>query len=251
MKVLIAIAFSILLIGQSSAQLAAQHRPGQRGRALDQLGLTHGQKEKLIGTLRSNRMEAQQVRRALMEEREQFRVRCDQYQLDAARAREIMTKVNRLQLAMLKVSLDRQLRLRSVLNPDQLAQLNRIEGAEQGRGLHGKAGPQLGLSADQRDAIGKLWKSQSKGMDEAHRSMSTDLAAIDRAYNGYRLDERAARHLISRINQAQLRHMQVRLEWQIEMRKILSEEQFRTLTQHVKRSFGQPSRRWGGPGRQH
>jgi len=260
MKTLMAVVFSILLVGQTGTHVLAQ-RPGPRdGRALfEQLGLTPGQRAKLRELLRANRMESERARRALGQERTRLFATYDDYQLNVSRARQSIVKMNRLRLDLLNASLHRQIALRTVLTADQFAQMKRImrhgpfdrerlgKGPGPGHGFGPRRPPQLDLRSDQRDAVEKFWKSHDKNVGETGRAMAHDLAAINRLYENHRLDERAAKRLISSVNQAQAREAHLRLDWQVEMRKILSEDQFRTLTQHIRKSFAPPRGSWPKP----
>ena len=259
MRTAVAVVFSILLIGYIGADVSAQ-RPGHPDRVamLEKLGLTPEQKAKLKGQLRANRDNAHRARQALMDERGRLLMTYDDYQLNASRAHQIMVKMNRLQLDLLNASLGRELALRSVLTADQFGRMKRMMGPDpfdrkrwDGPGHvnprdGGRRLPQLGLSPGQQGAVEKFWKSHEKQVGETKGAMAHDLAAIKRLYENYRLDEGAARRLISNVNKAQVHERQLRLDWQLEMRKILSKGQFRTLTQHIRKSFGPP--RGLGPG---
>jgi len=253
MKTLVAVVFSVLLIGYIGADVSAQRPvPRDRGVMFETLGLTPEQKAKLKMLLRGNRDEAHKAQQALMEERMRLFATYDDYQLNASRARQTMAKMNRLQLDLLNASLGREIALRRVLTADQFGRMKRNMGPDPfgrqrwggPRGMEPREGgrrlPQLGLSPDQQGAVEEFWKSHDKRVRESGRAMERDLVAVKRLYENYRLDEGAAKRLISNVNKAQAHERQLRLDWQVEMRKILSQDQFRALTQHIKKSFGPP-----------
>ncbi|MDO8589147.1 MAG: hypothetical protein Q7T82_19140 [Armatimonadota bacterium] len=256
MKSISAVAFSALLI--LTMICAATADPGPPGPAaiLERLDLSDSQRAKLRDVLRSSGQVSDRTRQALVDERQRLRRLYDDYDLNMSRARDSIARVNKLQRDLLDNSLERQIRLRDVLAPRQFVQLNRVIGpespviermdAERG-GPSPDRLPQLSLDPDQQSAIEKMWQSRKNQSGDVYRDMRRDLQAIGRLYDNHRLDEGKARRLIGGVNKLQLQILQARLERQLKLRKILNEQQFRILTEHVRRSSIPPFAR--GPRR--
>jgi len=253
-RVLVSV-FSILLILPIVGQAAAKP-PRERRGDMERLGLRPGQKERLRGVFRSSGAESDRASLALSGGRRQLFALYDDYRLNEGRARETIDRINRLQLDLLNASLERQLALRKQLSPEQFERLGKKAGPD-GPGFGGPPGfdgppqardlPRLEFDSGQREAVERLWRRGSKEREAAFDAMSNDLRAIDRLYDDYRLDERAARRLIDSINKSQLRIMLIRLDWQVEIRKILSPQQFRALTRRPPPSRVPFMRRHGRP----
>lgn len=260
MRSVVRILISLFVLAGLAGSVSAQG-PGERRGRLDRLGLSSDQGAKIKQLLKSNRTDGEAAKRALRADRMRLFAMYDEYRLNEAATRDCINRVNHGQLALLKSSLERELGLRGILTQDQFAQLHRMmgpqrgperfgEGPGRGRGSDGprpglefqsRRLPQLQLTNGQQRAVERLWQAQDKDSEGAIRDMGRDLRAIQTSYGAYRLDERAARRLIVTINRSQMRLMQARLEAQIGLRKILSEDQFRTLTEHVQRTFKAPN----------
>lgn len=247
MKVMTVLVLSIsMLVGFFGAVHARPPRPSHPPREPDlaqRLGLKPRQENDLKASLRRSTTEADRIREALIVERGKLRELYDDYNLDHSRARGLITKINKLQLDLLESSLERQISLRRILNPRQFALLNKIivpEPPDAGELRFPRPGgprdrpPGLKLSPEQQEAVEKLWWKRRGESDAATLDMAHDLKAITRLYENYRLDVRAVKKLIQNVNKAQLRMMDLRFDRQVEQRKILTEQQFRELKQHMR-----------------
>jgi Spy/CpxP family protein refolding chaperone len=257
---------SLVVIAGLACSVSAQ-TPKDRHTRLDRLGLSSDQSARIKQLLRSNRADGETARQALRADRMRLFSMYDSYRLNETTTRDLMNRVNRGQRELLKNSLEREIGLRAVLTQEQFTQLRRMMGPERGperfgegpvpgRGRepdarpglesHARRLPELQLSSDQQSAVERLWLAQDKASESAMHDMGRNLRSVQALYADYHLDEQAARRLIVTINRSQMRLMQARLDAQIGLRKILSEDQFRTLAEHVRKTLKAPN----GPARQ-
>jgi Spy/CpxP family protein refolding chaperone len=253
--ILLSLALLACLAGAGVAQPPAKGHSGQ----IDQLGLSAGQKARIHQILSPDKLKAEHARLALLAERKRLHETYDDYRLNEAKARDSIRKINSLQLDLLNISLDREIRIRSVLSSEQFDHLTRLVGPDrfgQGDVADGSRKgprprrplPQLGLSSDQKDIVEKSWKKWGQESRDAFNDMQHNLQAMAGVYQKYRLDEGSAHRLIGKINKLQLRRLQLHLEHQEGLRKILSAQQFRTLREHNRQDRLQRAGQGSGPG---
>ncbi|MDO8683133.1 MAG: hypothetical protein Q7N50_06595 [Armatimonadota bacterium] len=252
MKRLLLAALSIVLLGQVLGGTPAQARPKDRSNTLEELGLSPDQKGKLLDILRSGKEDAYGSHRTLMEERGRLFAMYRDYDLNTGKAKDAISRINRLQLEILNASLDRQIGMRKILTAEQFYRLNKAIGPEpigperwgdgpgNSRGPRDKKMPQIDLRPGQQEAIEKMWKSQRRESEQAYNEIGRDLRTINSLYDDYRLDDRQARKLIKNINKTQLELLKSKYDRQIQMRKILSEQQFRTLSERLHKPGSPP-----------
>lgn len=105
-------------------------------------------------------------------------------------------------------------------------------------GSNSLAQDRVGVSPAQKEQL-KALAIETRRKTEAQRNelvrARTDLLQV---YRSYQLDERKARSAMERLGRAQLGLLQVNLDNQIQIRKILDAEQFRSFRQVVGRKLG-------------
>jgi Spy/CpxP family protein refolding chaperone len=221
---------------------------GRATAALEQLNLTADQKAKLRDFIRTSKQGTQNDRKGITAERQRLMSLYCNYDLNTTQAQKSISKINSLELDLLNRRLDRRLRVRSVLTPDQFVRFrkimdktpragNRID-EELPRSMGQRRGPlpKLNLSADQQQKIQNMWQSQRAEQERVLQSMNQDLKSMEQLFAKYHVDERAVGRLILSVNKDQLRILQLRLNRQIQLRKIINEQQFQALAQHIKQN---------------
>lgn len=227
---------------------------GRATAVLEQLNLSADQQAKLRDFIRTSKQGTQSDRKAIMAERQRLMSLYCSYDLNVPQAQKSMTKINRLQLDLLNRRLDRRLRIRSVLTPDQFVRFrkimdktprsgNRIE-EELPRNMSQRRGPlpKLNLSADQQQKIQNMWQSQRAEQQRVLQSMSQDLQTMEQLFAKYHVNEPAVRRLIVNINKDQIQVLQLRLNRQVQLRKIINQQQFQALAQHIKQNESREKR---------
>jgi Spy/CpxP family protein refolding chaperone len=256
MKLFRAFTVSVLLLWAILGGATAAPRPGRVTTAIEQLGLSGDQKSKLRDYIDASRLGTQKDRSAIAAERQRLMDQYCRYNLNVVQAKNSITRINRLQLDLLNRRLDRRLRVRSVLTPDQFVKFRRLmdrmprspkrmdDELPPGGAPRGGQLPRLNLSPSQQQQIQKMWGSEQAEHQRILQSMTRDLQSMEQVFASYRVDERAARRLIVSVNKSQLQVLQLRHDRQMDLRRIITEPQFQALTQHIKRS-PQPGLRRG------
>lgn len=237
---LLLIALSLLVSSTSVAAKKGRGGPGPRAKISN---LSPGQRDKLQkhirgaqGKFHENRMELRDARLDLYR---QFR----EYRLDDRRLQNSIRKINDLQLRLLKANLDNQMKLRNILTREQFESLreaveDRDTDWEDGRvwpgdGPGGGDADRLGLSAEQRNRIEKLWKSSRESASSLGGRLRADTESLQRRYLDYELNPKQAASRIDGLSDTQLALLKATVARQVELRKILTERQFEALSKSV------------------
>lgn len=244
-----------------AAVLCSLPASAQRG-----IALSPDQKAKLHKLATEMKSEVYPVRRAMMEKRQALVGLYGQYNLNEKKARETTKDINSLQRKMLELNHSNQVRLRKALDKQDFELFAKamargpggpqrhsgpgggsddgidtfVPGDVDKRGIDG-----LKLAPNQVERVKRQLSPSDAGRAAAFKKLREDTEAIRNLYLKYDLDEKRARELLNSINASQRRMLENSLERQIELRKVLSEEQFNTLMQNVRR--GMQHRRGTGP----
>lgn len=93
----------------------------------------------------------------------------------------------------------------------------------------------LGLSADQKSRVDALHKSFGRQMRVLGQTLRTRRQALETVYQQFDLDTAKARALNGQINDTQRAMLDQHLRLQVELRKILTEDQFNRLQSSVRK----------------
>jgi len=226
------------------------------------LDLTPEQKSRLQDLVRETKSETASVRRALFEKRRSLVNIYADWRLDEKKARENIKAIGDLQRRLLELNLENQLGLRRILDREQFESFRGAIRERDGRwgrrpsewaehtapgDLSPRGFERLRLAPDQLDRVRRLFRAERSDSDAPLRRLQRDTETVRRLYLDYSLDEKKLRDLLDRINQTQREVMENSLNRQIEIRKILSEDQFNALMAEVRR--GMQNRYGHGPRR--
>lgn len=240
---------SVIIMTLMIALIAVTPSLAQRGgQGLGaKLNLSNEQRDKLQRHLKDTGQKIGDTRAQLQDARKDLFNLLGQYRPDNSRINDTIKRINGLQLRLLNIHLDSQIRLRQILTKDQFNQLSAAieERGPRGEGgfFRGDEGPHpgdvrsLGLSQDQQDKIKQLWRSSRQTMSalrDKHKSTSESLANM---YLDYNLNAGQARQKISDLGDIQLSMLKAMVARQAALRKILTEDQFNTLTSQIRDSF--------------
>lgn len=110
----------------------------------------------------------------------------------------------------------------------------------------------LNLSAEQRDALRKHMASSREKMQDARENLTAARMDFFQQLKRYKIDDRRLQESIRKINVMQRRLMQITLENQLGLRRVLTADQFQQLGQAVQarkeRKRGMEGGMWGGFG---
>ncbi|MBI2842165.1 MAG: periplasmic heavy metal sensor [Armatimonadetes bacterium] len=246
----------IAVIALSSGSAFAKKRGGQghgQGPRPRISNLDPAQREKLQKHFRESRGRLMDARMQLRDARMELYRRLGEYDLDERGMQEDIRGINSLQLRLLHGNLESQLRLREILTKEQFDDLRDAVGEPgmhredawmwpgDGARLRGNV-DRLGLSAEQREQIARLWRSSRASSEGLIGKLRSESEALQRTYLDYDLDPKQARAQIERLNDTQLNLLKATVSRQMGLRRILTEEQFESLSKTVRRP-GRPGPR--------
>jgi len=252
------VALAALLAVALCARPAVAERP-ERGPGLrSRLNLSSDQRTKLQAHVRDVRSRALTVGGELRAARVMLAGQFADYRLDERRTQESARKINALQHRLLKLNLDDQVGLRQILSREQFEQLwasvggrgrlhvdGHIEGDREGPG--DRAVERIGLSPEQQESIRKLYSTTRETTLSLRQRLSTETEGLRRLYSDYDLDAKKATARIDKLRRIQLALLGAMIARQVELRKILTEQQFQALSQSIHppgRGPGPGPRRW-------
>jgi len=246
------LALAVLLLLSSGSVLAQGPPPGAGPHA--RLNLTPEQREKLRSHIRDTRRKMLNVRNDLRDAHLNLNQQFGEYRLDDRRVQETIKRINSDQLHLLNINLESQIQLRSILTREQFQDLREAVsgfGVHLDEGLKGPSGDgppgdvrRLGLSPEQQAQIGKLFQNSHETMRAIIRRLRADADALRKLYLSYDLDIKQAKLRISSLNDAQLDMLRATAARQVELRKILTEQQFQALSKSVRWPPPADPRRW-------
>lgn len=107
----------------------------------------------------------------------------------------------------------------------------------------------IGLTEQQKERLKRLIDESRRRTDEIFKQLRDKRRELDRLLSEYNLDEKEAMQIIQQINSLQRKLLRERLETHIQVRKILTPEQFEKYNRilqkyrprfHPRPSFGSP-----------
>jgi len=244
-KLLFTAALAIAALGVTTPA-CSQPPPPMRA----DLNLSPEQQQKLREHARETREKTEVIRRDMWAARSELWRQFRSYHLDEKAARNAAKKINSCHLRLLNSYLESQVGLRNILTKDQFQKLSRaVGGRDRDRprqGFEGRprmpepGGESLGdvshlnLSPAQQEKIRKLYEENSRVMEDLMKKQMDDFRALESLYLNYNLDQKRAKQLIKHLNDIHMKIQEASIKRQIEIRKILIEEQFNALKPKVR-----------------
>ncbi len=226
----------------------------QKGGDSPKLNLTPGQRDKLRDHIKASRDKMADTRGDLQGARMDLFGQLRQYKLDDKRVAASVDRINTLQRKLMQISYQNQVGLRQILTRQQFAELGEAVG-ERGPGRRGPGEgwgayglPQnadldkLKLSDDQQKRIAKLFDKSRNEVDSLTSKMRTEMGNLRKLYLGYDFDEKSVNSQIDRVGDTERSMLNETVARQKELRKILSEDQFNTLSKSMKPPQSQKGR---------
>lgn len=235
----------------SSGPAAAQRRgPGPRARIAN---LTPEQRERLKNHVREAQSEMRGIRMDLRDVRLNLYGQFREYRLDERRVQNSVRRINDLQRSLLDSNLENQLRLRDILTRGQFESLQEAvhdrdverDGPHVWPGDDGPVGnvDRLRLSSEQKERIKRLWRSSRETAADLGTKLRSSSQDLQRLYMDYDLDQKQANKIIDRIGDTQLDLLKATVSRQVELRRILTEQQFRALSKSIRPPGGRGGHR--------
>jgi Spy/CpxP family protein refolding chaperone len=238
---------------QAQTQNSKKYVPRHQGRDTRleslHLNLTTAQRPKLQKLITDSRTRTMSVRRDLRRGYTELFTQLGNYNPDAKHIHETVRRINTAQLNLLNTHLESQMGLRKILTKDQFQNLREtipdtingeIRTKPRSNGVNGpKMGDvkQLGLSSDQQEKIKRLFQSSSERMKSAVQRVQNGSNSLRQLYLDYDLNVQQAKSRITGLNRAQQDVLKVTISRQEDLRKILTQQQFETLSKSVRRHF--------------
>jgi Spy/CpxP family protein refolding chaperone len=241
---------ALILIAMGFAIPVCAQNPPPRMRPPD-LNLSPEQQQKLRAHMRDTREKTESIRRDMWAARADLWRQFRSYHLDEKAAINAAKKINGCHLRLLNAYLESQVKLRSILSKDQFQKLSRAVGGDgdKDRPRQGFGGrprmpepederlgdvSHLNLSSSQQEKIRKLYEENRRTMEDLFKKQMADFRTLESLYLDYNLDQKRAKQLIKHINDIHMKIQEASIRQQIELRKILTEEQFNALKPKVR-----------------
>ncbi len=232
----------ITILTAVSVSPALAERNGLGNRQHIELNLSADQRDKLKKVLDKNRSRTTAARSDLRSSYSELFQQFHNYRMNNNRVQALVKKISSDRLTLLNLHLDSQIDIRGVLTSDQFNDLrNAIPGSEgrNGRRMQGEHSgvpengdvEQLNLTKSQQTRIQKLFETSNNKMKTLGNKLHADGQALRKLYLSYNLDVRAAKAFIKDQSQIQTEMLKVIVARQVDMRKILTEDQFNKLVQ--------------------
>ncbi len=236
------------------------------------LNLSPEQQQKLRAHMRDTRQKTESIRRDMWAARAELWRQFRAYRLDEKAARNAAKKINGLNLKLLNAHLESQIGLRNILTQKQFQKLSRAIGGEGVRpgprpapGMEGRPRipepedeslgdvSHLNLSSSQQERIKKLYAENRRVMEGLLKTQREYFQSLEKLYLNYKLDQKRAKQLIKQLNDVHMKIQEASIKRQVELRKILTEDQFNALRPKVRPpiegmpGFGPPNERGRRP----
>jgi Spy/CpxP family protein refolding chaperone len=214
------------------------------------LNLTPAQREALKKYIGASRAKMTDARNDLRSARMDFFRQMRQYRVDDSKVQDTVRRIGVSQRRLLQVVLENQLGLRRILTRTQFVQLGdaiKSRRAQEKREEHGGPGMwqgfgasnvgdinRLGLTDDQKKRIGRLFDSSSTATKAAATRLQTEMRTMRGLYLSYDLDRKRVNAQMDRVADAERGFLRQTINRQVELRKILTEDQFETLAKTMR-----------------
>ena len=228
----LAVMAALAVVCEASATAALDLMPLQRARMREMSQTT--------------RRRTSDIRGNIADRRTQLRDLYGQYKLDLNRAHSLNRDINQQQLFLLNANLDSQSAIRAILGSDQFAGFTGLMHRPVGRRrpddeahgdvqmrFGGREADLLGLTDIQRANLKRLRQKDDQRPLPSVGTIRAKREELEALYEGYNLDIVKARAIIRDLNAAQMQLLDARLQFQIELRQALTEDQFNRLREMI------------------
>ena len=235
-----------MLVGAMATSFAQEKDP------TDGLKLRPAQRNELKARMNSGREKMRATRDDLRTARMELFHQLQQYRFDNKRVQNTVLKINGIQRRLMRTSLDTQKGLRQILTRDQFKQLGQmIDKRGKNAGRSGRESWQgfdvpkdmdikrLRLSDDQQKRIKRLFDKSENTSEQLAARRRGEMQNLRKLYLNYDLDQKKVNAQMDKVGDIELAILKQTVARQSELRRILTESQFKSLVKTIK-----PPPRW-------
>jgi len=234
---------AVLLVVMTAASAGSVW--AQRGGSRSNINLTREQRQKLQRHIKDNQSKTTKVTREIVQVRMELFGQLREYKVDEKRLKDSMEKINALQVKLHNIGLENQLKLREILTKEQFTQLGEAvsrKGVSQESiygwppgGIEADSNlKRLNLSSEQQEKIRKLFERSRTTMKSISRELRANAQNLHKLYLNYDLDTKQAKAQIEKLAENQREAIKATITRQIELRNILTQQQFEKLSQTMR-----------------
>ena len=220
------------------------------------LGLAPDQRERLQDLIRQTKQDTFATRQALFQKRQALVQAYANYDLNEKKAHETIRTINDIQRRLLDLNYQNQAGIRCILDKQQF-EIFADELKQRPRRRHAPMKPpsidamdglvpgdmarqgieRLKLSPDQVERVKAILHPNAPGRKSPDEGLRENTEAVRQLYSNYELDDKRVKKLLDKMNGSQRRLLESGLRRQIELRRVLSKEQFDMLMADVRRGM--------------